>query len=233
MSATWLFLHGINNAPSIWAPIHNTLDNAPTVIAPLLPIMTSVDSIAESLWHSLSTPVVIVGHSFGGYVALAMLDQHPDKVSAVVLINSHTRADSDSVRDVREQTAIAAEQGHYEKLADSVRQRVYHPNNVDNKALAQQRHEHASVYGPVRFAAHQRACAQRPDRAHVLKAFSGPKLVLAAEEDLVIATENQQAMAEICGAQFQTIAMSGHMLPAEQPEAVAKAINRWWQSYGE
>lgn len=198
---------------------------------PLLPAISNIDTIAETLWHSQDNRTVLIGHSFGGYVAMAMLEKYPERVAGVVLINSHTRADNEAVCEVREQTAIAAEQGEYENLVENVRLRVYHPSNVDNPVLAQQRLEQAAQYGPERYAAHQRACAQRPDRTALLKDFNGPKLVLASEEDLVIATDNQRSMAKTCGATFQTISHAGHMLPAEQPFAVAHAIDHWWQTH--
>jgi len=231
MKTSWLFLHGINNVPAIWTPIVEALTWASDVTTRLLPAIPNVDKIAETLWPSQGTRTLIIGHSFGGYVALAMLEKYPERVAGIVLINSHTRADNEAVCEVREQSARAAEHGEYKTLVENVRLRVYHPNNVDNPMLAQQRLEHAVHYGPERFAAHQRACAQRPDRTAMLKRFHGPKLVLASEEDLVIATDNQRSMATTCGTEFETIASAGHMLPAEQPTAVAHAIDRWWQAH--
>ena len=235
MSCSWLFLHGINNTPAIWTPISKAISYATTTYAPFLPAIADIDAIAASLWqtHEQDEPgkrVVLVGHSFGGYIALAMLEQHPERVGGMVLINSHTRHDNEAVREVREQTAAAAEHGDYEALVDAVRERVYHSSNVDDPRLNQQRANDAQEYGPLRFAAHQRACAKRPDRLRPLKEFAGPKLVLAAEEDLVIATNHQQAMACDCGAAFKIIAQAGHMLPAEQPISVADTINAWWQA---
>lgn len=233
MNHPWLFLHGINNTPAIWAPISDAISYATTTNAPFLPAVADTDAIAASLWQTQEQDepgkrVVLVGHSFGGYIALAMLEQHPERVGGIVLINSHTRHDSQAVREVREQTAAAAEHGDYLALVDAVKERVYHSSNVDDPKLNQQRANHAQEYGPLRFAAHQRACAKRPDRSQSLKEFSGPKLVLAAEEDLVIATDQQQSMACDCGATFKIVAKAGHMLPAEQPNGVADAINAWW-----
>ena len=236
MNHPWLLLHGINNTPAIWAPISAAISCATTTNAPFLPAVADTDAIAASLWQTQEQDepgkcVVLVGHSFGGYIALAMLEQHPERVGGIVLINSHTRQDSEAVRLVREQTANAAENGGYAALVDAVKERVYHATHVDDPTLNEQRADHAQEYGPLRFAAHQRACAKRPDRSQSLKEFPGPKLVLAAEEDLVIATDQQQSMAYDCGATFQIIAKAGHMLPAEQPTGVADAINAWWQTW--
>jgi pimeloyl-ACP methyl ester carboxylesterase len=235
MSYPWLFLHGINNTPAIWVPISAAISCATTTNAPFLPAVADTDAIAASLWQAQErvepgNPMVIVGHSFGGYVALAMLEQHPECVGGIVLINSHTRQDSQAVRLVREQTATAAENGDYAALVDAVKERVYHASNVNDPKLNQQREQDAQTYGPLRFAAHQRACAKRPDRSRLLQEFTGHKLVLASEEDLVIATDHQQEMANNCGATFEVIAKAGHMLPAEQPARVADAINAWWQT---
>lgn len=235
MSHAWLFLHGINNTPAIWTPISDAISCATTSHAPLLPAIADTDSLAASLWQTQGQKepgkrIVLVGHSFGGYIALAMLAQQPQRVGGIVLINSHTRQDSQAVREAREQTATAADNGDYAALVDAVRERVYHANNVEDPKLNEQRKAHAKEYGPLRFAAHQRACAGRPDRSRLLQEFAGPKLVLASEEDLVIATDHQQAMANDCSATFKIIPKAGHMLPAEQPDHVADAINAWWQA---
>lgn len=87
-------------------------------------------------------------------------------------------------------------------------------------------------YGPERYAAHSRACAIRPDRTALLRDSAVPRLVVAADTDLVIPTEKQKAMADQLGADFAQVAQAGHMLPAEQPEALAEAVSGWMLSRG-
>lgn len=227
MSAPWLFLHGINNAPAIWQPITEALHVTSSSQCPLLPARDSVDEIALELAVKLERPHLLVGHSFGGYVALALLEQRPELVAGIVLINSHARADTDAVRQVRAQSAEAARKGQFMTLVEAVAARVYHPANVANTTLAQQRLQDAQTYGEERFIAHQAACARRPDRSQILREYSGPKLVLASEQDLVIDPASQKSLAQQCGADFQMLKSAGHMLPAEQPLAVAEALAEW------
>jgi pimeloyl-ACP methyl ester carboxylesterase len=54
----------------------------------------------------------IVGHSMGGYVALAFAELYPEKIKGLVLINSTTRADSDE-RKANRDRAIKAVKKDY------------------------------------------------------------------------------------------------------------------------
>lgn len=64
---------------------------------PLLDVMltsygddfTTLDQLADQLWAVLETPsVVLVGYSYGGFVAQCMQAKQPDRVLAVVLIST-------------------------------------------------------------------------------------------------------------------------------------------------
>ena len=231
MNALWVFLHGINNTPGVWDPVVAYMSPKPPVKTPEYPAVTCIEDIADLLWEQLPDACVLVGHSFGGYVALGMLAKSPERVAGIALVNSHTREDSEGARELREKSATAAESGKYTKLVEAVSDRVYHPDNLGRLDLSEQREADTRDYGPVRFSAHQRACAARPDREALFSSYSGPKIVVASEVDLVIDPEDQRVMAQKCGASFKSISGAGHMLPAEQPVRLAEQLSNWGRSF--
>ena len=196
-------------------------------LSPEYPPNADIDAIARLVWGQCEDNAVLVGHSFGGYVALAMLAQRPAAVAGIALVNSHARADTEAAQAIRGQSAQAADAGKYRQMVDAVTARVYHPDNLSDGHLMRHREAEAIGYGAARFAAHQRACARRPDREAVLRQFTGAKLVVTSEIDLVIDPAEQRSLAQRCGAAFHSIGGAGHMLPAEQPQRLAAQLTAW------
>ena len=87
-----------------------------------------------------------------------------------------------------------------------------------------------AAYGATRFAAHQRACAARPDRTHIAAGYTGPKLVVASRDDRVIPFAAQDDMAVAIGAEFAVVGETGHMVVVGAPKAVADALAAWLQA---
>lgn len=56
--------------------------------------------------------VVLVGHSMGGYVALAFAELYPDYVKGIFLLNSTTRADSAERKTNRERAIVCVKQDY-------------------------------------------------------------------------------------------------------------------------
>ena len=56
--------------------------------------------------------IVLVGHSMGGYVALAFAELYPDNVKGLLLLNSTSRADSDERKINRDRAIKAVKQNH-------------------------------------------------------------------------------------------------------------------------
>ncbi|WP_334192174.1 alpha/beta fold hydrolase [Pararhodobacter sp.] len=224
---TLLLIPGINNTPATFTPMIAAMPEGIACRALECPALPDVDAIARSILAQAPPRFVVAGHSFGGYVALAVLVQAAERVDGVILINSATGADSPAAAAAREDRARQAEAGGYAALVEAASARAYHPRNAANPSLQAERAQSVRDYGPARFAAHSRACAQRPDRTALLRDSGKPVLVVAADQDAVIATEAQAGMAERLGARFCVIPEAGHMLPAEQPQALARVIADW------
>ena len=68
-----------------------------------------VEAVLTHLQISKST---FIGHSMGGYVALAFAEKNPDAMSGLCLINSTAIADSKEKQDNRDRAVAAVKQNH-------------------------------------------------------------------------------------------------------------------------
>ena len=223
----FLLIPGINNTAATFDGLRAALPPRHKAQACDCPALPTADAIARDLLKTAPDSFVAVGHSFGGYVALAMLAAAPDRVRGVVLVNSNDWADSETLAKSREEKAVQAEAGNYAALADAASARAYHPNNAGRADLLAERAAALEGYGAQRYAAHMRASAARVDHSDTLKNAGIPILVVTADHDLVIPTVRQTEMAGRLGAAQVIIAQSGHMLPAEQPKPLADALTAW------
>ncbi|HUS41062.1 MAG TPA: alpha/beta fold hydrolase [Ilumatobacteraceae bacterium] len=108
-----LFLHGMGTSAATWAQCMDLLDDRFTVVAADLlghgdsPVLddpaeytrdrTLVD--VDDIVADLGAPPVLVGHSLGGYLALAYAATRPDAVRGVVLLNTGPGYRDDAKRE--------------------------------------------------------------------------------------------------------------------------------------
>jgi pimeloyl-ACP methyl ester carboxylesterase len=222
-----VFVPGLNNSASAWRDVRAELPSTVRGIAVNCPPPEDIDAVADALLAELPDRFVAVGHSFGGYVAVAMLARGPGRVAGLVLVNTSDNADTPEQAAVRRSRAAevrAGDESAYEAMAMSLAARAYHPDHAGDEQLLADRLAGVREYGARRYASHLIACSRRPDRSALLAATAVPVLVLAADHDQAVPAAEQQKMAARIGATLRIVPTAGHMLPAEQPAAVAQAI---------
>ncbi len=227
-----VLLHGVNNTANGWKPMLDALGTNRTAWVPNLPARTSMSELAASLLPDLPDRYILIGHSLGGYVALELLRMAPGKAAALVLVNSSASADTAAAAQARMASVERARNGEYVEMANRATAVSYHPDNLARADLLQSRSEAVAAYGPDRFMAHQQAAASRSDQRPMLAQAGIPVLVVAASDDRVILAEQQRELALIAGADYRVIDRAGHMLPAEQPQALAETITSWLTQRG-
>lgn len=76
----------------------------------------TIEDQADMVHHVLHElkirKAVLIGHSMGGYVALAFAELYPDNVKGIVLQNSTSRADSDERKTNRDRAIVAVKQNY-------------------------------------------------------------------------------------------------------------------------
>lgn len=113
--ATLVFLHGFLENKNMWNPYLNFFASKYRVVSidllghgksENLGYIHIMEDQADMVFALLSElrirKATLIGHSMGGYVALAFGELYPDHLKGLVLINASTRADSDERKLNRE-----------------------------------------------------------------------------------------------------------------------------------
>lgn len=170
----------------------------------------------------------IVGLSMGGYVALALWENHPGVIRSLVLANTKSGADSDEGRAGREAQAQSVVSDGREQLATRLLTALLGPDH-DLTAAARLR---TMVEGTRvdTIVGSLRGMAARPDRTGLLARIDVPTLVISGEADQLIPPTVSQEMADLIpNAGFVLIPGSGHLPPIERPEEFSHALRTFWR----
>ncbi|PID05692.1 MULTISPECIES: alpha/beta fold hydrolase [unclassified Sporosarcina] len=223
-----VLIPGLNNTKQTWDGVLEALPKTINAFPVDVPAIPNIDDIAKDLLKDLPEKFHLVGHSFGGFVALAILANAPERVSALSLVGTNAEADSETGKEFRKKAIARVEAGEYEDMVNAAAHRTFHPDNLDNAELQEIREQMLIDYGPDRYIAHAKAIMNKPDRGSLLANTDIPYLFIASKDDLVIPLESTKAMLEYApNAVFKTIEKTGHLAPLEQPEALTEILLPW------
>ena len=168
----------------------------------------------------------VVGHSMGGYVALAMLDKYKELIESITLLHSTTSADSQEKCDRRRREIELIKAGKKNTLARLVPHAGFAPENA--KRLKDYIEDIAELIlltedeGVIAILA---GMIERKSRGEQLRDSGIPHLFIFGRHDYYIPVEVAQEMiAADAGAKVLWLEHSGHMGFYEEPELTANAI---------
>ena len=193
--------------------------------------LTEHDSIAalaaSALANAPAERFALVGLSMGGYVALEIMRQAPERVLALALLDTNARADSAPATEMRT-NLIAQARADFTGVVTGLTPRLLHPAHLADKAIVAVIEAMAHTLGPDVFKRQQTAIMGRIDSRPHLAAIRCPSLVLCGREDLLTPVELHQEMAAgIPAAKLVVIEHCGHMSALEQPQQVNAALQNW------
>ena len=193
--------------------------------------LTEHDSIAAlasaALAKAPAERFALVGLSMGGYVALEIMRQAPERVLGLALLDTNARADSAAAPALRT-LAITQASTDFAGVVTGLTPRLLHPAHLADKALVEVIETMAHSLGPDVFKRQQTAIMGRLDSRPHLNAIRCPSLVLCGREDLLTPVELHEEMAAgIPGAKLVVIEHCGHMSALEQAQQVNAALQSW------
>ncbi len=244
-----VLLHAFPLSSAMWLAQREALSDRVRVItpdqrgfggSPLGDDEPSLDHVADDLAALLDSKgldsVVLGGLSMGGYVAMAFLRRHPERVAALVLADTKATADPADGRARREQLASTVESDEESAvLLDQVLPTLVGPTTLQQRALVFGRVKAlVQAAPPAAVAWASRAMAARPDSLQTLAEVRVPTLVLVGEEDTLSPPADAEAMATaVPGAQLVRIPSSGHLSAVEAPEEFNHAVGAFLDGLGQ
>lgn len=235
-----ILIHGFCEIGAMWEDFAQELSKDFRVLCPDLPgfgksplpkPQISLEETAVMLeeWmeeHSIQDPVII-GHSLGGYVALALLELMGSKIRGIGLFHSTAFADDAEKKQMRNRTIQFLKKFGAEKFVSSFvpplfseKHRVEFAEEIE-KATEQARQ--STLEGLIAFT---EAMRDRKDRFEVLKNFQGPKLMIAGTEDGAVKIEASRQQ-KAAFTDYVELAGTGHMGMIEEKERTLALVRNF------
>jgi pimeloyl-ACP methyl ester carboxylesterase len=227
MSSPVVLLPGLNTTREVWRDVEAEMPKGRPLLLLDCPPLDTVEAVADAITVEAPERFHLVGFSFGGYVALALLQRHPHRLESLVMVSSTASADNEAQRDYRRACLAAAAAGRHEDLNEQGAAMTLHERALQDGALVDRYLTMMRSYGRERYIAHMRACLARPDRTSVLERSQLPMLFVAGEQDRVVSLRRQRQSADAARAELKIIAGAGHQAPLEQPRALAELLSDW------
>jgi pimeloyl-ACP methyl ester carboxylesterase len=227
MKPVLLLIPGMLNDADVWRDVSAALA-AMADVRMAEPTQASVPAMAEAAWSRLAdvppdAPVVLAGFSLGGYVAIQMLAHPRRRLKAAALISTSPRPETTEGLALRERT-IAAIEKNFEKVVDGLVAFGTHAANTDLQTRLRAMMLGVGAATAIR---QNRAIAARGDHRAALAALRMPVAVLCGAHDRITPPAlSQETAALVAGAELMIVENAGHMLPMEQPAAVADVLRR-------
>src|SRR5947207_2957404 len=131
---TVLLLHALPLDGRMWEPQRDAFPDA--VTPRLYGRGPSMEEWASGILDEVGGDFVAVGASMGGYCALELVRQAPERVRGLVLVGSRVDADSPERREGRARTLELIHSGGAEALWEDMRPKLFPPGDTEAVAFA-------------------------------------------------------------------------------------------------
>ncbi len=189
---------------------------------------STVGGMASRILATAPPRFALAGLSMGGYLAMEIMRQAPQRVAKLALLDTSARPDTAAQSERRQAQIAKTRAGNFGEVVAEQWPLYVSPAARGNQALQAVVRLMAGEAGPDAFIRQQQALIARPDSRPHLAAISCPTLVLVGDSDLLTPPELSGEIADgIPGARLVTIPGSGHLSTLEQPGLVSAALTEW------
>ncbi len=232
-----LLLHGFLESSTIWSTIVPELSKYNTLVILDLPGHGKSGCVAETHSMELMAEVVhsllkflkiksvsFVGHSMGGYIALAFAEKYEHNIERLVLLNSTANEDSTEQKRNRKRALniISVSKRAFINMAIShlfiESSRVRYASEIADLT------KEAFTFPTEGITAAISGMKERKDRTRVLEKFRREKYVICGEEDPVVPLSASKEIASTTRSKL-IILEGGHMSWLENEDETVKVLH--------
>ena len=225
MTSDLVLLPGLICDERLWRDVIAGLD-ARSVVADL----TQDESIAAMAARTLAAAparFALAGLSMGGYVALEIMRQAPERVTHLALLDTSARADDAARKETRRKGIEMVGQGKFIGVSRGLLGSLIAPQHMGTP-IARDVQAMSERVGQAAYLRQQVAIMGRVNSRPGLRAIRVPTLVGVGESDKLTPPELAEEMAAgIKGAELMRFPDSAHLPTMENPGAVVEAMRVW------
>lgn len=228
-----VLLHGFPLDHHLWDEVAPLLEDTFDVILPDLrgfgastaaASPSSMDDYASDIASLLDDlniqKAAIVGHSMGGYVALAFARLYPERVRGLGLVSSQVLADAPERKEGRYKSAADVSANGIGSVVEAMT-----PKFTDDEKLQSYARASMERQPPAAYMSALKAMAERTDSTPFLSTFHFPVVIIHGDADSLIPIDRaREVKAALPQANLVEISGAGHMPMMEAKEKTAEAL---------
>ena len=182
--------------------------------------LDTITAMAERLLDTVEGNFTPIGLSMGGYITLELARLAPERLDAMVVMDSAAHQDSEEKVKTRKALIEMSYLGKFKGVTRTLLPSLIAPHHLENDALCQKIIDMAGVIGHENFVLQQKAIMSRRDQFDTLRGLDKATLFVVGDVDVLTPPKDVMAMADATkGSQFVEIANTGHLPPMESPKA--------------
>lgn len=228
-----VLIHGFPLNHQIWEPVLPILSEKVNVILPdlrghgrspatdgIYPMRLMAEDIARLLDKLEIEKAILVGHSMGGYVALAFAHAYPNRLSGLGLIASQAADDSPEKRQDRYKSASYVKRYGLKRILSEMPQKLTsNPGFYEKLTEIIKSTPTSGVIGALM------GMAERENATEWLPKILCPTVVVHGKKDSIVPEWRGKTMVQLLNRGWLVeIEEAGHLPMMETPEIVAEAI---------
>ena len=235
---TLVFVHGLNEDRSLWNGFVDIFFEEFLVFTvdvggygeSELPEDLTITKMAEQVNAVLEAENIarcyFVGHSMGGYIAVAFAAFFGKKLAGMVMFHSHPFEDTSEKKASRFKTVEFIDKHGTAPIVRAAKPSLFSPTHIaEFQDLIKEHIEIALQYDAKTVKAAFLALGRRPDRSAILENMNCPVLLIIGKDDKAVSWEqSQQMMVLPKAADIQVLENVGHMGMFEAPTETQQMI---------
>ena len=189
----------------------------------------NADAVHAVLAELRIRKAIFVGHSMGGYIALAFAELYPDTIKGLVLLNSTAKADSAERKINRDRAIIAVKQSFVNFISLSIAN-LFSEANRERLLSEIEKVKKEALKTPLQgIVASLEGMKIRQDREVLLHLTPCPKLLILGEKDPVLNYEETKEQIENTAVKLVTFP-DGHMSHIENQDQLLTVLLAFFKS---
>ena len=187
------------------------------------------ETVEAILKHLRIRKPILIGHSLGGYVALAFAEKHPKKIKGLCLMNSTSNEDDDERKALRARANTMIQKNFVNMV------RMSFANLFGSKSRELLKEEidlgiQEALKTPVQgYIAANEGMRIRPNRNHILANAAFKKLIIIGKKDPVLDYQTSLKETKDTNSEF-VVFPNGHMSHIENREDLIKTLTEFVKS---